>query len=190
VVRSRTSAKSPSLTSQVISSHRDRSKCIEEKPGKYHVTQVIKVNITCSRHADITLMWHTEEDAILSLGIFPTVHKLTMKRNLRETPTKSLLQITDQYSSEVWRSPQQATSEEPSQTGGHYTDMVSAMKDSGTQRHEWKSWWNSNKVCSEEYCANVNFLVVIIGLWLCKMLTLGKAGWHFRNSLCCFSTFL
>lgn len=45
--------------------------------------------------------------------------------------------------------------------------------------HKWKNRWNPNQVCesSWEWCTSVNFLVVIDIRWLCRMLTLGEAGW-------------
>lgn len=36
-----------------------------------------------------------------------------------------------------------------------------------------KNWWNTNEVCS---CVDVNFLVLSIVLWFCKISSLEKAG--------------
>ena len=38
------------------------------------------------------------------------------------------------------------------------------------QSHHWDSWWILSKACRLDfYCTNVNFLILIIIPWLCKM---------------------
>lgn len=97
---------------------------------------------------------------------------------------------TDQYKCQGQES--QVKCELPSQTGGGKGSLterseVSCLDLGQKGRHWGKIWWTFNEIYG---LANVNFLILLIVLWLCKLLTWGAAEYRAYVSYTIFTILL
>lgn len=151
-----------------------------EKPGWYHPTQVIKVNIT----SYVMLM-----SCVTSYGdIRRTFDLLALLPNLilrkkSDSNWGVFSRIPDKNSSKLSRSKKQqqrTNCPRPEETEETMIKCpVGPQRNPGVENGQQWNTGNLNKVCSlvKWQCTNVDFLVLKSVQWLCKMLIFGESGW-------------
>lgn len=108
-----------------------------------------------------------------------------------QTQTEDFFKIRDHYSTKVSRS--QMRTEEPSQTGGvcetrQLTEFgVGGLRSWNRKRTLWETPVRFKNVYSLVKVANVQVLILLIVLWLCKILTEAETK-VYQNSI--FAHFL